>query len=250
MIAIIKISLKKELKILAASLVCGIILAMCLGYATKAYSETVQESIAKEVLRFHVLANSDEEKDQELKLKVRDGVLETFKEGLSMSSSVDETRKFLSARLNDIEARAEEIVLENGYSYKVSASLSHDFFPTKTYGDITFPPGSYEALRLVIGEGEGKNWWCVMFPPLCFVDVTKGKTTDESKSQLQSITTASEYKLLSDDAREQEVTVKVKFKVVEWWQNILRKRSEPDEPKQKSYVLKDLAPKAKPSEKE
>ncbi|MDR1559419.1 MAG: stage II sporulation protein R [Clostridiales bacterium] len=209
-------------KIFRRAVLCGLIFTLTVGWATMVYSETTQSELARSVIRFHVLANSDSAEDQALKLEVRDAILSRLETELSASRSVDETRRIIESKLPMIESDAAAFIKDRGYNYPVKASLTKDFFPTKTYGDITFFPGEYEALRVVIGEGEGRNWWCVMFPPLCFVDATKGKVPDEDKAQLKSAVDK-KYVLLSDETREKSVTVNVKFKIVEWWQNLLHK---------------------------
>ncbi|MDR1664051.1 MAG: stage II sporulation protein R [Clostridiales bacterium] len=213
----------QEIKIIAASAAFGLLLTLCVAARTYVYSETTQAEIARNVLRFHVLANSDGERDQLLKQKVRDGVLETYREGLSASASVDETREFLTARLDDIKATAGEIVAGNGYDYPVTVQLTTDFFPTKVYGDVTFPPGNYEALRITIGEGAGQNWWCVMFPPLCYIDAAKG-LPGNGKTQLALNLPEREYQLLTNT---REPAIKIKFKIIEWWQNLKQNKAVP-----------------------
>ncbi|MDR2650413.1 MAG: stage II sporulation protein R [Clostridiales bacterium] len=227
-----------KIKAIRRALLCGLIFTA--GWATMVYSETVQSDLARSVIRFHVLANSDSDEDQSLKLSVRDEVLSRLKTELSSAQSVEETRRIIKSKLPEIESDAAAFVKTLGYNYPVKASLSRDFFPTKTYGDITFFPGEYEALRVVIGEGGGRNWWCVMFPPLCFVDVSKGKVPEENKQQLKSAVDK-EYALLSDETREKKITINVKFKIVEWWQNLLHKDKDKDknnEKKTDGYVVK------------
>ncbi|MDR1913504.1 MAG: stage II sporulation protein R, partial [Clostridiales bacterium] len=131
---------------------------------------------------------------------------------------------------------AKKIIKRNGYDYSVTVAVTGSFFPTKTYGDVTFPAGDYEALRIVIGDGDGQNWWCVMFPPLCFVDVTKGTVPDEDKEELKAATSEKEYKLLSDEDRKSDVTVNIRFKIVEWWQKKLHKEKEQNEKQKGAYV--------------
>jgi len=223
--------LRKEMKFAAAALIAGVGFTLAFGAYTKAYSENAQAGIAQSVIRFHVLANSDSDADQALKLKVRDAILAELGPALTASASLDETKAYVSANLDEITATAENVVRENGYGYNVTAQLCVDYFPTKSYGDVTLPPGDYEALRVEIGAAQGHNWWCIMFPPLCYVDVTKNSGQDQvpasSKAELQNVLTPDEYSLLtsSDGA----VPVKIKFKIVEWWENLLHKNDKPTE---------------------
>lgn len=223
--------IKRELKILATALVFGTLMATAITLYTRAYSETIQDDIARNVIRFHVLANSDSTEDQALKEKVRNSVLEAFREALSAGNSVEDTRAFLSTHMEDIRAYAQSVVMENGYDYPVSAVMAKDYFPTKAYGDVIFPPGEYEALRIVIGEGEGANWWCVMFPPLCYVDVTKNvSVSDSGKEQLQTLLTEEEYQLLT--YTDNGTAIKLKFKIVEWWQERKQAQKEKENARQ------------------
>ena len=119
--------------------------------------------------------------------------------------------------LKDIEAVAKQTIIENGYNYEVTAQIGNFSFPTKDYGDISLPAGFYDALRIKIGKAEGKNWWCVMFPPLCFVDVSSGIVPEYSKSQLQSTLNSEEYNIISDKNNSE---VNFKFKLIELFQNI------------------------------
>ncbi|HHX11810.1 MAG TPA: stage II sporulation protein R, partial [Clostridiales bacterium] len=129
-------------------------------------------NIADEIIRFHVIANSDSKEDQDLKLKVKDGLVKEMAPYLSEARSIAEARDILFSNLNKMEELAQTIIIQSGYDYTVKASLGHKNFPIKVYGDYSFPSGIYEALSITIGDGQGKNWWCVMFPPLCFVDET------------------------------------------------------------------------------
>jgi stage II sporulation protein R len=209
--------LRKELIIIAVSLFIGTAAALISSYM---YSEKVQAGIAGSVIRFHVLANSDSPADQSLKLAVRDKILEKYSSGLGGQNSLDESRKFLLANLREIKACAEEALKANGSTDCVSVSLCETYFPTKTYGDIAFPAGVYEALKIEIGEAAGQNWWCVMFPPLCFVDITHSATTDGVKTDLAEILTNEEYDIVVKSKAEELFPVKVKFKVVEFWQEL------------------------------
>ncbi|MBV1818789.1 stage II sporulation protein R [Clostridium cochlearium] len=175
--------------------------------------------IDKKLIRFHVLANSDSEEDQKLKIKVKNSVLEYIYPKLSNSRNISESRKILMENTKDIKKVAENVILKNGYDYDLKLELTHDNFPVKTYGNITLPQGNYEAFRIIIGNGKGKNWWCVMFPPLCFVDVTKGEIAYEETEKIM------ETYLETDDIEEDLISndkIKFEFKIVEIIKDIFK----------------------------
>ena len=210
--------LKKEKNILLLSIFIGTFITLVFTLATKSYSYNIQQGIADEVIRLHVLANSDEDYDQQLKIKVKDGIVKMLENELHNSMTKDETRIVLLKNLDKIEKRAEEIIKENGYDYSVNAKICFDDFPTKEYADVTLPAGEYEALKIEIGEAKGKNWWCVMFPPLCFVDASVKEVPKEDKEILKSVLTDTEYDIVNKKKNENDIPIKIKFKIVEWWQ--------------------------------
>lgn len=146
--------------------------------------ELIYEDIVDKIIRFHVIANSDSDEDQALKLKVRDRVVEFISGKLDKSISLEESREIILSNKEEMEGIAREVIEENNYSYGVVSNLSRENFPDKVYGDVIFPQGEYEAYRIIIGDGDGENWWCVMFPPLCFVDGTK-EVVDSSEVKKQ-----------------------------------------------------------------
>lgn len=146
--------------------------------------ELIYEDIVDKIIRFHVIANSDSDEDQALKLKVRDRVVEFISGKLDESISLEESREIILSNKEEMEGIAREVIEENNYSYGVVSNLSRENFPDKVYGDVIFPQGEYEAYRIIIGDGDGENWWCVMFPPLCFVDGTK-EVVDSSEVKKQ-----------------------------------------------------------------
>lgn len=157
----------------------------------------IQAGIAKSIIRFHVRANSDSERDQELKLKVKDAVVTYMEPMLSKSASIDESRSILKEHIEDIKKLALSVLVDNGSDKSVSVYFEESYFPMKTYGDVTFPPGVYEAFRIDIGNSEGKNWWCVLYPPLCFVDATYGVLPQDSKETLENVLTEDEYNAIT-----------------------------------------------------
>lgn len=185
--------MKKKMSIL---LTLAIIITMFSAYKSNSIkaADVSIEDISNKLIRFHVIANSDNESDQALKLQIRDKVLQYISPKLNNSESIEESRKILDVENENILNIAKEVINENGYNYDVESTLSKEYFPVKTYGNITLPQGKYEAYRIIIGSGEGQNWWCVMFPPLCFVDVTKGSIAyEETEKQMKEVLNEKEY---------------------------------------------------------
>jgi stage II sporulation protein R len=185
---------------------------------TKVEGNSLQKDIASKVIRFHVIANSDSKSDQALKLKVRDKVLQYMQPKLKNSKSIEESREIIRKNDNEIAVIARDVVKESKYNYAVKTTLSNENFPIKTYGNITLPQGKYEAYRIVIGKGEGQNWWCVMFPPLCFVDITKGQVSyKETEQDMRKILSPEEYKVVDNQLHNSgdKNNIKVKFKILE-----------------------------------
>ena len=179
------------------------------------YTNAVCKNISDSVFRLHVIANSNSSEDQNLKYLVRDNILKYMNSITKDVSNKKEIIEIVSNNLNNFKQIAQDTVYENGFDYEVTVEIGNFDFPVKTYGDISFPPGNYDALRIKIGNASGENWWCVMFPPLCFIDVSSGIVPDDSKEILESELSQEEYKLISDSSDD----TKIKFKVVELLQN-------------------------------
>lgn len=157
---------------------------------------TLYDDVRNAVIRFHIRANSDQTEDQRLKLKVRDAVLHELESKLKKAKNLQDAKKIIERNLDDIQETAEKVVEEEGYNYPVTAYLTKEEFPIKAYGDLLFPSGEYEALRIDIGEHEGGNWWCVMYPGLCFVDTVGGVVSEDGKELLSQTLTTEEYEEL------------------------------------------------------
>ena len=169
--------------------------------AAKRLSEA-QMKLSEEVFRFHVLANSDSEEDQNLKLKVRDVVLAYMEEAMSAFYgedflTADMTKEWVLENLTEIEQVAYKTVYENGYDYPVHAEVVNTYFPDRRYGEVLFPKGYYEALRVEIGEAAGHNWWCVLYPSLCFTDATCAVVTEEGEQKIQGILCEEDYETIT-----------------------------------------------------
>lgn len=213
----------KNMKKLSIFIIICTILLLVIPNGGQANGEVSQQEIAKKLIRFHVIANSDSESDQALKLKVRDEILKYIAPKLENSKSIEESRKILKENDAQIKKISYDVVRRNGYNYKVTSTLGNFNFPIKQYGNIVLPEGSYEAYRIVIGSGEGKNWWCVMFPPLCFVDLTKGEVAvKESENQIKKVLTEDEFKLV--DNEDDDNNIILKSKTIEYFQNLFNSK--------------------------
>ncbi|WP_338433010.1 stage II sporulation protein R [Clostridium tyrobutyricum] len=196
-------------------------------YSSNSQSNNVQQSIASKIIRFHVIANSDTQSDQALKLKVRDEVLKYISPKLSNSKSIAESRQILKENNNNILSIARKVIRERGYSYGVTSTLSQFNFPIKTYGNITLPQGKYEAYRIIIGQGKGRNWWCVMFPPLCFVDISRGQASyKKTEKEMKTVLNQKEYNSVdngienlnnkkNNDNNVKDNNIEVRFKILD-----------------------------------
>ena len=181
------------------------------------YVEAVSYDISNSVFRLHVIANSDSEEDQNLKYLVRDALLEYMNNISINANSKQDVIKIAYEHINEFEEIAKKILNENGFDYPVKIDIGNFSFPTKEYGDISLPSGYYDAMRVQIGQASGKNWWCVMFPPLCFIDITSGVVEDSSKETLQENLSDEEYSLISDS---DDISIKFKFKIIEFFKNV------------------------------
>ncbi|MEK4146120.1 stage II sporulation protein R [Robertmurraya sp. FSL W8-0741] len=179
--------------------------------------------IPNEAIRLRILANSDHEKDQEMKRKVRDAINAEITAWVEDLTSVEAARRLIESRMPDIQKIAENVVRDNGSTDKVEAAYDKKVeFPTKLYGEFLYPAGEYEAILVTIGEGQGANWWCVLFPPLCFLDfsnsVAVSEGIDEESVEVEQENQENQEEPLFVEDEEEEV--KVKFFLVEIFEKI------------------------------
>jgi stage II sporulation protein R len=196
------------------------------------------------LIRLHVIANSDSLEDQALKYQVRDTIVAELSPKLKHSQGIEESRQIVQANLARLEELAEATIANAGYAYKVKAEVGNFDFPTRSYGEIILPAGRYEAVRVVIGSGEGANWWCVLFPPLCFINVStglaaapEGETAIAAEIEvgqdapgveaLASSTTSSvesnRLNMSPDIDTENVECPKIRCKVLDWWNSIWKR---------------------------
>ena len=161
------------------------------------------------LIRLHVLANSDSEEDQALKLKVRDAVLEYTKDAITDCADVKEAKQLIESKKVELQRVCEKAVADEGYCYPVSIELGVEKYPEKTYGSVTLPSGDYYSVRVMIGEAQGHNWWCVLFPPLCV-----GAAKSERDTMTEAGLTKNEIDVLTDNDGGKYV---LKFRIIEFF---------------------------------
>ncbi|MCC2116011.1 stage II sporulation protein R [Bacillus halotolerans] len=200
-----------------------------------AKEETAQQSenepvvIPDEAIRLRILANSDRDEDQELKRLIRDAVNKEITTWVKDITSIEEARRLIRSKLPEIKEIAKETMEKEGASQSISVDFDKISFPTKLYGSMVYPAGEYEAILITLGNGEGANWWCVLFPPLCFLDFSNGEAVKEQEDQeaskkqtekaLEDLTAKAE-KAEKEDEKEKEDNTEVKFFVVEWFSDL------------------------------
>ena len=180
------------------------------------YAQNISNDIADSIFRLHVIANSDNKEDQDLKYIVRDNLLSYMNEICSNCKTKQEAINIVTKNKDRFEEIAKSTIKKQGFSYDVKINIGNFEFPTKNYGDISLPAGFYDALRVKIGNASGQNWWCVMFPPLCFIDVSSGVVPDESKEDLQDSMSEEDYAIISET---DDTEMKFKFKILEFFTN-------------------------------
>ena len=210
-ISIVKSSVFKRLIIVLLLLILFIFISAI------SYVSAVSNNIANGVFRLHVIANSDSPEDQNLKYIVRDELIKYMNTLAKDCTSKQEVIEIAQNNISNFENIAKKTIQDNGFNYNVTVEIGNFDFPTKTYGDITLPAGTYDSLKIKIGKSEGQNWWCVMFPPLCFVDVTTGIVPEESKKEMKEAMPEEEYSIISNTNNSE---VNFKFKLIEFFENI------------------------------
>lgn len=168
------------------------------------------------IIRLHVIANSDSDCDQELKLKVRDSLLTAVANTVGDCHDIESAKSVLAESLDTLKTVAQDTVYENGYNYSVNVTLTTEYYPTREYRGVKLPCGEYTSLRVLIGDADGKNWWCVLFPQLCVVTAT-GKAADfcvidDTEPLIEAGLTRGQIELITGDSP----TVTVKFRILEW----------------------------------
>lgn len=192
-------------------IILSILLILFFIVTAYSYATSISQGLGENIFRLHILANSDSEEDQTLKLKVRDTILEYMKTLTNDMSDKQAVIELSKKHLQDFKEIAEDVIRENGYDYSVNLEIGNFYFPTKYYGNISLPAGNYDALKIQIGEAKGQNWWCSLFPPLCFVSISSGVVEEEGEEYLKENLSDEEFEIISSSSSE----IEFKFKIVE-----------------------------------
>ena len=195
-------------------IISAIFISLMLSLVITAYSENVQTDLQDNLIRLHIIANSDSDKDQAVKLEVRNAVLNEIR-----NSSENISREEIIKNLDTIEKIAKDTLKQNGFSYDVQAVYGKFDFPKKEYKNMTLPAGEYCGVRIILGNGEGHNWWCVMYPPLCVSNDTTVTLDKESEELLKATLKSETYDIITKSDKD----VVIKFKAVEFIQELKQK---------------------------
>lgn len=193
-------------------IITGFLFVLVAGGAWCGRQHQLQHRLAEKVLRFHVLANSDSAEDQNLKLQVRDAIGGYMQENMQKQESKAACEAFVTKQIPEIEQVAEQVVKDAGFAYEVHAELAECAFPVKTYGDYTFPAGNYDALKVTIGEGDGQNWWCVMYPNMCFENSMYEVVGEKAEKSLRAVLDEAEYQAVLGSGN-----YEVRFRLLEFF---------------------------------
>jgi len=200
------------MKILKRLTLITILLLIYIIVSAISYVSAVSNNISDSVFRLHVIANSDSSEDQNLKYIVRDEILNYMNTLTNNINSKELAIEIAKNHEKDFYEIAKKTIEQNGYNYDVKIEIGNCYFPTKNYGDISLPAGYYDSLKIEIGNASGQNWWCVMFPPLCFVDMSTGIVPDSSKQTMKDNLSEEEYALISNTNNS---NISFKFKLIE-----------------------------------
>lgn len=218
----------KEQLFLTLSASCLALSLICFTAWTREKEERVAEALAPQVLRFHVLADSDAPEDQALKLQVRDLLLHEIRRSVPSRSDKEQIQRYIEGHESELEQAANTFIKEQGFSCTADIRLEQAYFPTRVYGDLTFPCGVYDAVRVVLGSGKGHNWWCVLYPSLCFTSESFAVMPPESEEELSGLLDESlfeelhkERNLVFDESietplAESQVKIKPDFYFLRW----------------------------------
>lgn len=229
--------MRRAKKYLILSLGCFLVMGLLMGGQCRKVQEALAKRIAPAVLRFHVLAESDGRRDQEVKLQVRSRILDYIREQLSPGADRGDTMEFVEKHAGEIEAAADQYLREQGMNYKARVEITNCYFPARAYGPYTFPCGYYDAVRVTLGSGRGHNWWCVIYPQFCFLDAdwkagAAGPETPAGSDPLQNLLERDDYLALKDDRP--QIQIQLRLTDLFHWEKLTQSPSVPSPPTHRS----------------
>ncbi len=207
-----KIKFNKFIKVIAILFGVALALFLLILLDTKTFANTTSHKLKDNVIRFHVLANSNSAEDQRIKEQIRDEIIRYIQPIMQHVDSIEQSRILILNHMDRMQTIAENVIKLNNRNDPIKIELAISEFPTKTYGDILFPAGQYEACRILIGQAKGNNWWCVLFPPLCYLDLATG--IEPLNSELLS---PAQYDIISFQEKK---TFQVRVKLWEWLKGV------------------------------
>ncbi|NLG88876.1 MAG: stage II sporulation protein R [Clostridiaceae bacterium] len=182
------------------------------------YSEKVNRSLSGNMIRLHIVANSDSKADQDIKYLIRDEIVSHMMTIADQFKSKDDAKAYIQNNIEEFENIVNKAIAHSGQAYKAKVSYGKYPFPSKRYNNIILPAGYYDSVKIDIGKAEGENWWCVMFPPLCFVNETKGEMDNEYFDMLKNKLSEDEMSIIMAASDSEEIPVEIRFKIVELFQ--------------------------------
>jgi len=201
-------------KIMAALAYSAVLIMIVFGL----YSEKVNRSLSENMIRLHIVANSNSKTDQDIKYRIRDELINHMIEKADELKSKEDARAYIQSHTEELKTIADRVIANSGLMYTAKVSYGKYAFPSKRYNNLILPAGYYDSVKIDIGKAEGENWWCVMFPPLCFIDETKGEMDKEYFDMLKNELSEDEMSIIMAASDTEEIPVEIRFKIVELFQ--------------------------------
>lgn len=183
------------------------------------YAEKINQDLSDSMIRLHIVANSNNDADQSVKYRVRNAVVEYMRERMGSLGNKTAAKEYVGSHTSELETVANSVLSREGFTETARVSVGKFAFPTKRYANVILPAGYYDAVKIDIGKAEGENWWCVMFPPLCFVDDSKGEMDEEYMNVLKEELSEEEVDMILSSDSEKDIPVEIKFRIVEIFQD-------------------------------
>ncbi|HEY8499488.1 MAG TPA: stage II sporulation protein R [Clostridia bacterium] len=201
-------------KIIAAFIYSAVLIMLIFNL----YSEKVNRNLSENMIRLHIVANSNSKTDQDIKYLIRDEIVKHMAEKADELKNKEDARVYIQSHTEELQTIADSVIANSGLTYTADVSYGKYPFPSKRYSNLILPAGYYDSVKINIGSAEGENWWCVMFPPLCFIDETKGEMNEEYFDMLKNELSEDEMSIILAASDSEEIPVEIRFKIVELFQ--------------------------------